>query len=142
MYNGRVNPFPARRAAAWRGRLGVTSRMVATYPTHTNDQRTLGPSGVGARDRPGLDREAARPLWTALDPCQMRLQERCVSHSISRRRRWRTCATTLALTLGSLAVPAAALADGQLDPAFNGTGYHLGTAARARCSPTPTTASR
>jgi uncharacterized delta-60 repeat protein len=59
----------------------------------------------------------------------MRLQERCVSHSITRRRRWRTCATTLALTLGSLALPAAALADGQLDPAFNGTGYHLGTAA-------------
>ena len=51
-----------------------------------------------------------------------------MSHSISRRRRWRTCATTLALTLGSLAVPAAALADGQLDPAFNGTGYHLGSA--------------
>ena len=51
-----------------------------------------------------------------------------MSHSITRRRRWRTCATTLALTLGSLAVPAAALADGQLDPAFNGTGYHLGTA--------------
>ena len=38
------------------------------------------------------------------------------------------CATTLALTLGSLAVPAAALADGQLDPAFNGTGYHVGSA--------------
>ena len=52
-----------------------------------------------------------------------------MSHSIHRRRRWRTCATTLALTLGSLAVPAAALADGQLDPAFNGTGYHVGTAA-------------
>jgi uncharacterized delta-60 repeat protein len=60
----------------------------------------------------------------------MRLQERCVSHSISRRRRWRTCAATLALTLASLAIPAAALADGQLDPAFNNPlGYHLGTAA-------------
>ncbi len=52
-----------------------------------------------------------------------------MSHSIHRRRRWRTVATTLALTLGSLAIPAAALADGQLDPAFNGTGYHVGTAA-------------
>ena len=50
-----------------------------------------------------------------------------MSHSITRRRRWRTFATTLALTLGSLAVPAAALADGQLDPAFNGTGLHVGT---------------
>jgi uncharacterized delta-60 repeat protein len=44
-----------------------------------------------------------------------------------RRRRWRTFATTVALTLGSLAVPAAALADGQLDPLYNGTGYHVGT---------------
>ena len=51
-----------------------------------------------------------------------------MSHSIKRRRRWRTFATTLALTLGSLTVPAAALADGQLDPSFNGTGVHLGTA--------------
>ena len=50
-----------------------------------------------------------------------------MSHSITRRRRWRTFAATLALTLGSLTVPAAALADGQLDPAFNGTGVHLGT---------------
>jgi len=46
-----------------------------------------------------------------------------------RRRRWRTFAATLALTLGSLVIPAAALADGQLDPAFNGTGFHVGTAA-------------
>jgi uncharacterized delta-60 repeat protein len=38
-------------------------------------------------------------------------------------------ATTLALTLGSLAVPAAALADGLIDPNFNGTGYHVGTVA-------------
>ena len=52
-----------------------------------------------------------------------------MSHSIHRRRRLRTVATAVALTLGSLAVPAAALADGQLDPAFNGTGYHLGTVA-------------
>jgi uncharacterized delta-60 repeat protein len=52
-----------------------------------------------------------------------------VSHSILRRRRLRTVATAVAVTLGSLAVPAAALADGQLDPAFNGTGYHLGTVA-------------
>jgi uncharacterized delta-60 repeat protein len=52
-----------------------------------------------------------------------------VSHSMYRRRRWRTFATTLALTLGSLAIPAAALADGQLDPIFNGTGFHVGSAA-------------
>ena len=52
-----------------------------------------------------------------------------MSHSMYRRRRWRTFATTLALTLGSLALPAAALADGQLDPTFNGTGYHVGTVA-------------
>ncbi len=51
-----------------------------------------------------------------------------MSHSIKRRRRWRTFATTLALTLGSLTVPAAALADGQLDPTFNGAGLHVGTA--------------
>ena len=42
--------------------------------------------------------------------------------------RWRTFATTLALTLGSLAMPAAALADGQIDPTFNGTGYDVGPA--------------
>jgi uncharacterized delta-60 repeat protein len=52
-----------------------------------------------------------------------------VSHSMYRRRRWRTIATTLALTLGSLAIPAAALADGQLDPQFNGFGAHIGTVA-------------
>jgi uncharacterized delta-60 repeat protein len=52
-----------------------------------------------------------------------------VSYSNHRRRRWRTLATTLALTFGSLAIPAAAMADGQLDPAFNGTGYHVGTVA-------------
>jgi len=43
-----------------------------------------------------------------------------------RRRRWRTVASTLALTLGSLAIPAAALADGLIDPNFNGTGYAVG----------------
>ena len=52
-----------------------------------------------------------------------------MSHSMYRRRRWRTLAATLALTLGSLAIPAAALADGQLDPTFNGTGYHVGSVA-------------
>lgn len=52
-----------------------------------------------------------------------------MSHSMYRRRRWRAFAATLALTLGSLVIPAAALADGQLDPAFNGTGYHVGSAA-------------
>jgi uncharacterized delta-60 repeat protein len=48
-----------------------------------------------------------------------------------RRRRWRTVAATVALSLGSLAIPAAALADGQLDPAFDGTGYHIGSAAES-----------
>jgi uncharacterized delta-60 repeat protein len=52
-----------------------------------------------------------------------------VSHSMNRRRSRRTFAATLALTLGSLAIPAAALADGQLDPTFHGTGYHVGTVA-------------
>ncbi len=54
-----------------------------------------------------------------------------MSLSNQRRRRWRTVAATLALSLGSLAIPAAALADGQLDPAFNGTGYHIGSAAES-----------
>jgi uncharacterized delta-60 repeat protein len=52
-----------------------------------------------------------------------------VSNSMYRRRRWRAFATTVALALGSLAIPATALADGQLDPAFNGTGLHVGTVA-------------
>jgi uncharacterized delta-60 repeat protein len=57
------------------------------------------------------------------------VQERCVSNSIHRRRKWRTLAATLALSLGSLAIPAAALADGQLDPSFNFVGTHVGSAA-------------
>ncbi len=48
---------------------------------------------------------------------------------IYRRPRLRTLATAAALTFGSLAIPAAALADGAIDPNFNGTGYHLGTPA-------------
>ena len=52
-----------------------------------------------------------------------------MSQSMYRRRRgWRTVASTLALTLGSLAIPAAALADGLIDPNFNGTGYAVGPA--------------
>ena len=47
-------------------------------------------------------------------------------YSIERRRRLRTLATTLAISLGSLALPAAALADGAIDPSFNTTGYHFG----------------
>jgi uncharacterized delta-60 repeat protein len=50
-----------------------------------------------------------------------------VSYSIERGRRWRTVAMTLALSVGSLAVPAAALADGGIDTTFNGTGYHFGS---------------
>jgi uncharacterized delta-60 repeat protein len=52
-----------------------------------------------------------------------------VSHPMHRRRLRRACAFTLAIACGALIAPAAALADGQLDTAFNGTGYHVGTAA-------------
>jgi uncharacterized delta-60 repeat protein len=52
-----------------------------------------------------------------------------VSQPILRRRFRRACALTLAIGCAALAAPAAALADGQLDPSFNGTGYHVGTAA-------------
>jgi uncharacterized delta-60 repeat protein len=51
-----------------------------------------------------------------------------VSHPILRRRFRRACALTLAVGCAALAAPAAALADGQLDPSFNGSGYHVGTA--------------
>ncbi|MDX6628599.1 MAG: hypothetical protein QOH00_845 [Gaiellales bacterium] len=51
-----------------------------------------------------------------------------MSHPILRRRFRRACAVTFAIACAALAAPAAALADGQLDPAFNGTGYHVGTA--------------
>jgi uncharacterized delta-60 repeat protein len=51
-----------------------------------------------------------------------------VSHPILRRRIPRACALILALGCSALAAPAAALADGQLDPSFNGTGFHVGTA--------------
>ena len=50
-----------------------------------------------------------------------------MSHSIERGRRLRTLALTLALSVGSLAVPAAALADGGIDSTFNGSGYHFGS---------------
>ena len=51
-----------------------------------------------------------------------------MSQPILRRRFRRACAVTLAIGCAALAAPAAALADGQLDPSFNGTGYHVGTA--------------
>ena len=51
-----------------------------------------------------------------------------MSHPILRRRFRRACALTFAIGCAALAAPAAALADGQLDPSFNGTGYHVGTA--------------
>ena len=52
-----------------------------------------------------------------------------MSHPILGRRFRRACALTLAIGCAALAVPAAALADGQLDTSFNGTGFHVGTAA-------------
>jgi uncharacterized delta-60 repeat protein len=51
-----------------------------------------------------------------------------VSQPILRRRFRRACALTFAIGCAALAAPAAALADGQLDPSFNGTGFHVGTA--------------
>ena len=51
-----------------------------------------------------------------------------MSSSVVRRRGWRFLATTLALSFGSLAVPAAALADGAIDTSFNGSGYHFASA--------------
>ncbi|MDP9259200.1 MAG: hypothetical protein M3Q31_21990, partial [Actinomycetota bacterium] len=51
-----------------------------------------------------------------------------MSHPILRRRFRRACALTFAIGCAALAAPAAALADGQLDPSFNATGYHVGTA--------------
>jgi uncharacterized delta-60 repeat protein len=52
-----------------------------------------------------------------------------VSHPINRRRIPRALAFALAIVCGALVAPAAALADGQLDGTFNGTGYHVGSAA-------------
>ena len=51
-----------------------------------------------------------------------------MSYSIERRRRLGSLAITLAISVGSLAIPAAALAaDGAIDPSFNGSGYHFAT---------------
>ncbi|MDX6620068.1 MAG: hypothetical protein QOK36_2454 [Gaiellales bacterium] len=51
-----------------------------------------------------------------------------MSYSIERRRRLGPLAITLAISLGCLAIPAAALAaDGAIDPSFNGSGYHFAT---------------
>jgi uncharacterized delta-60 repeat protein len=52
-----------------------------------------------------------------------------VSHAMHRRRPWRACAVALTFACTALLAPAAALADGQLDTTFNGTGYHVGSAA-------------
>jgi uncharacterized delta-60 repeat protein len=52
-----------------------------------------------------------------------------VSHPIHRRLFWRAFALTLTFACAALVAPAAALADGQLDTTFNGTGYHVGSAA-------------
>ncbi|MDX6561479.1 MAG: hypothetical protein QOD65_1293 [Gaiellales bacterium] len=52
-----------------------------------------------------------------------------MSHPIFRRRVSRAFALTVTTICAALVAPAAALADGQLDPAFNGTGYHVGSAA-------------
>jgi uncharacterized delta-60 repeat protein len=58
----------------------------------------------------------------------MRLQGVFVTHPNNGRRLRRACALILAIACAALAAPAAALADGQLDGTFNGTGYHVGTA--------------
>jgi uncharacterized delta-60 repeat protein len=52
-----------------------------------------------------------------------------VSHPIIRRRFSRALGLTLAIASALLVAPAAALADGQLDTTFNGTGAHVGSAA-------------
>ena len=52
-----------------------------------------------------------------------------MSHPIIRRRFSRAFALTLTTLCAVLLAPAAALADGQLDATFNGTGAHVGTAA-------------
>jgi uncharacterized delta-60 repeat protein len=51
-----------------------------------------------------------------------------VFHPMHRRRLWRAFAFTLVTACAALAAPAAALADGQLDGTFNGTGFHVGSA--------------
>ena len=52
-----------------------------------------------------------------------------MSHPIFRRRFSRAFALTITTVCAALIAPAAALADGQLDTTFNGTGYHVGSAA-------------
>ena len=49
-----------------------------------------------------------------------------MSQFTERPRRFVALATTLAICLGSLAIPAAALADGEIDPSFAAIGYHFG----------------
>jgi uncharacterized delta-60 repeat protein len=52
-----------------------------------------------------------------------------VSHPIFRRRYSRAFALMFMTVCAALVAPAAALADGQLDTTFNGTGFHVGSAA-------------
>ena len=99
------------------------------------------------RDRPRRTSSWCSPAWRAVidtpggwseagacdercqAPCQLRLQERFVSHPMHRRVFRRAFASSLAIACAPLVAPAAALADGQLDTTFNGTGYHVGSAA-------------
>jgi uncharacterized delta-60 repeat protein len=52
-----------------------------------------------------------------------------VSHPMHLRRIFRAPVLSLVVVLAALVAPTAALADGQLDPGFNGTGFHVGTTA-------------
>ena len=51
-----------------------------------------------------------------------------MSHPMHLRRLLRAVAFTLTVGVTALAVPATALADGQLDGTYNGTGFHVGSA--------------
>ena len=42
--------------------------VVPTYPTHTNDQRTLGPSGVGVARETGVGWRSGAPSWDSARP--------------------------------------------------------------------------
>ena len=76
-----------------------------------------------------MDGEAARSPGERSTPvnCGSR-SDACPNRCIDGDEGGAQFASTLALTLGSLAIPAAALADGLIDPNFNGTGYAVGPA--------------
>ena len=132
---GTSSPSPTRRfqyvrSDAARGARPGRSRPAGGLPPSAQapdlDERRVRLTGQYSRviDTAGGWSEAGARDGRRQAPCQLRGSRSisCLIRSIDGDFGAR-CALTLAIACAALAAPAAALADGQLDPTFNGTGY-------------------